>query len=582
MVGLIPRVFIDELLSQTDIVSFIDSYVPLKKQGTSHVACCPFHNEKNPSFNVIPKKQFYHCFGCGASGNAISFAMQHLNQAFPEAVETLAARMGMQVPREGTGTPHQSNGSLYQLMTRITHFYQKNLRQKGQAAIEYLKNRGLSGTIAHHYQLGYASSQWHELESIFTSQQTELLTTGMLIQKEDSTGTYDRYRHRIMFPIHDRQGRIIGFGGRAIDGDQKPKYLNSPETVIFQKNRDLYGLYQVLQQESHPSSILVVEGYMDVIALAQHGLNNAVATLGTATSPYHIQLLSKHTQVIIFCFDGDKAGRQAAWRALESTLPELNHALDARFIFLPEGHDPDSLVRAEGKDAFLKRLDQATPLNQFFFDTLSQNIDTRNLAGKNLLLNAIKPYIAKIPEGSYKQLLLEELTRLTRLDQQRIAQLIEEKNSPSLPTRDIMTRTPLRVAIALLLQNPELYTSTESVIANITFTHEKMDIINQLIQRIKAQPSITTAGLVESFRESPALFEALNKLATWDSQVPEGALVHEFMDTLEFLSKQSETETIEHLIERARHTGLDELERLSLQDMLKKRHQKTTDDSNSN
>ena len=573
MVGLIPRLFIDELLSRTDIVAFIDSYVPLKKQGTAHVACCPFHNEKSPSFNVIPKKQFYHCFGCGASGNAISFAMQHLNQGFPEAVETLAARMGMSVPREGGGTSnHQSSLSLYQLMTRVTHFYQKNLRLQGAQAIEYLKNRGVDGKTAHHYQLGYASGEWHTLENTFKPNQAELIDTGMLIRKEDGGGTYDRYRHRVMFPIHDRQGRIIGFGGRAIDKDQKPKYLNSPETVIFQKNRELYGLHQVLQHNNHPNAILVVEGYMDVIALAQHDIKNAVATLGTATSTYHVQLMSKHTRVIIFCFDGDNAGRQAAWRALENTLPELDNALDARFIFLPEGHDPDSLVRKEGKENFLQRLEHAVPLHQFFFETLSINIDTRNLAGKNLLLNAVKPHLAKIPDGSYKQLLLEELTRLTHLDHQRIAQLIEEKNTESFPKREIMTRTPLRVAIALLLQNPDIYAAMQNELAKISFIDEKMEIIRQIIQRITEQPTLTTAAIVESFRDTP-LFESLNKLATWDTQVPEHALIREFMDTLNFLNKQGEAEEIEHLIERARTQGLDEDERKKLQEMLKKRHQ---------
>ena len=479
----------------------------------------------------------------------------------------------MSVPREGGGTSnHQSSLSLYQLMTRVTHFYQKNLRLQGAQAIEYLKNRGVDGKTAHHYQLGYASGEWHTLENTFKPNQAELIDTGMLIRKEDGGGTYDRYRHRVMFPIHDRQGRIIGFGGRAIDKDQKPKYLNSPETVIFQKNRELYGLHQVLQHNNHPNAILVVEGYMDVIALAQHDIKNAVATLGTATSTYHVQLMSKHTRVIIFCFDGDNAGRQAAWRALENTLPELDNALDARFIFLPEGHDPDSLVRKEGKENFLQRLEHAVPLHQFFFETLSINIDTRNLAGKNLLLNAVKPHLAKIPDGSYKQLLLEELTRLTHLDHQRIAQLIEEKNTESFPKREIMTRTPLRVAIALLLQNPDIYAAMQNELAKISFIDEKMEIIRQIIQRITEQPTLTTAAIVESFRDTP-LFESLNKLATWDTQVPEHALIREFMDTLNFLNKQGEAEEIEHLIERARTQGLDEDERKKLQEMLKKRHQ---------
>ena len=333
--GLIPQPFIDELLNRTDIVEFIDSYVPLKKRGTSHIACCPFHNEKNPSFNVVAKKQFYHCFGCGASGNVISFAMGYLHQSFPDAIETLATRAGLAVPRDRHPEKHSHSLNLYQLLDRVSTFYQQTLKSSGQVAIDYLKQRHVSGEVAKLYQLGFAPSGWQTLEAQFRPNKQELIATGMLIQKDDGK-TYDRYRQRIMFPIHDRHGKIIGFGGRAIEADQKPKYLNSPETVIFQKNRELYGLHQILQQQNNVKNVLIVEGYMDVIALAQHGIMNAVATLGTATSAYHIQLLSKHTKQLVFCFDGDAAGRQAAWRALDNSLPQLNAGLDASFIFLPE------------------------------------------------------------------------------------------------------------------------------------------------------------------------------------------------------------------------------------------------------
>ncbi len=341
MTGLIPRSFIDELLHQIDIVEFIDSYVPLKKRGTSHLACCPFHHEKTPSFNVVGTKQFYHCFGCGASGNVISFAMQYLQQSFPEAIETLAARAGVQVPREQPDQNMVQKLSLYQVMLQITQFYQHTLKTSGKEAVQYLKQRGITGEIAKRYQLGYAPPGWHALEITFKSLKNELLTTGMLVQREDGK-VYDRYRNRIIYPIHDRHGRIIGFGGRSLDGSQKPKYLNSPETVLFQKNRELYGLYQCIQQKTDFPYIIVVEGYMDVIALAQYGIHHTVATLGTATSTYHIQLLSKYTKKIIFCFDGDEAGLQAAWRALESSLTHLDQGLNAQFIFLPTGHDPES------------------------------------------------------------------------------------------------------------------------------------------------------------------------------------------------------------------------------------------------
>ena len=420
MGALIPQQFIDELLAKTDIINFIDSYVPLKKQGASHAACCPFHDEKTPSFNVIAKKQFYHCFGCGVSGNVISFAMSYLNQDFPEAIETLAARAGLEVPKDSQSTrSHVKSLPLYELLDKIAVFYQNKLQTSGHDATSYLENRGVSADIIKRYQIGYAPKGWHALEQPFKPHLNALITTGMLVLKDDQS-TYDRYRHRIMFPIHDRHGRLIGFGGRAIDKDQKPKYLNSPETVIFQKNRELYGLHQVLKTHPNPKDILIVEGYMDVVALAEHGFLNAVATLGTATSTYHLQLLSKHTQTLIFCFDGDAAGMKAALRALENTLPILDGKLNAQFIFLPEGEDPDSLVRLEGHEAFMQRIKQATPLHEHLLHMLTESLDMTSLAGRSQLLGAITPFYQKIPDGPYKQLLLDELARLTHLDAHRI------------------------------------------------------------------------------------------------------------------------------------------------------------------
>ena len=576
MQGLIPQPFIDELLNRTDIIEFIESYVPLKKRGTSHIACCPFHNEKNPSFNVIPKKQFYHCFGCGASGNVISFAMNYLHQTFPDAIETLALRAGLAVPRDQTSEKHSQSLNLYHLLERVANFYQDTLKNEGPRAIAYLKQRKLSGNIAKLYQLGYAPVGWQTLENKFKQSKQELITTGMIIQKDDGK-TYDRYRDRIMFPIHDRLGRIIGFGGRTIDAEQKPKYLNSPETVIFQKNRELYGLHQALQQNSSPTQILIVEGYMDVIALAQHGIVNAVATLGTATSTYHIQLLSKHTKQLIFCFDGDNAGRKAAWRALESCLPQLNTGLDARFIFLPEGHDPDSLVREEGSEQFRQRLQNAIPLNQFFFDTLTQDLDHTNITGKSQLVNSAKPYLLKMTDGPYKQLMMNELARLTRIETHRISQLIEEthKEKPVEIEKHI-ARTPLRVATALLLQNPELYTTCAPLVNLSLLDHQRHHVLITLMEQIRYNPSINTATLVESWRNSP-LFDSINTLATWSHQVPDGALSQEFTDIVVFLTKQNRHGEIQHLIEKSRHTGLTKAEQNTLQTMLKQRHKHAPD-----
>ncbi len=571
--GLIPRTFLDELLNQTDIVAFIDSYVPLKKQGNSFVACCPFHQEKNPSFNVIAKKQFYHCFGCGVSGNAISFAMQYLNQNFSDAVETLATRMGVKVPREGDSHQHEQSLNLYQLLDKVANLYQKVLSVTGQGGKDYLKKRGVEGEVITRFQLGFAPVGWHALETSHLNQyKTDLITTGMLIKKE-SGGHYDRYRNRLMFPIHDRNGRIIGFGGRALDNEQKPKYLNSPETIIFQKNRELYGLHQLLTQDKTPAQIVVVEGYMDVIALAQMGIHYAVATLGTAASTYHIELLAKHTARIIFCFDGDAAGRKAAWRALENSLPSLNLDLDAAFMFLPEAHDPDSFVREFGATRFNIELSKAVTLNAFLLNTLSEGIALNTLAGKSQLIHKLKPYLNKIPEGPYRQLLLDEIAKLTHLECERLEQLMnnaEDLVKPTTATQRIK-RTPARLAIALILQHPEQYARLASQIPATRINSKNLHILQQLMQRITACPTIHTASLLESFRDH-AVFNALNQLAAWDHQVPQAALQKELSDTLQFLAQQDENKTIDRLIERARQHTLDEPDRKTLQAMLKNRH----------
>ncbi|WP_392537939.1 DNA primase [Legionella sp. 227] len=571
MSGLIPQPFIDDLLHRTDLVELIDSYVPLKKRGNSHLACCPFHNEKSPSFNVVAKKQFYHCFGCGASGNAISFVMNYLNLGFVDAVDTLATRAGLTIPRDKQTEKNNPSQDLYKLLSAVSLHYQKKLKHEGQPAVDYLRGRGLSGEIAKLYQLGYASEGWHHLEKAFPRNQRELLATGMLIKNEDGK-IYDRYRNRVMFPIHDRHGRIIGFGGRVLDKEQKPKYLNSPETVIFQKSRELYGLHQILSQQKAVEYIIVVEGYMDVIALAQHGIMNAVATLGTATSTYHIQLLAKHTKSLIFCFDGDNAGRQAAWRALESSLPHLNLGLDASFMFLPDGHDPDSLVREEGKDNFLKRLKQATPLHRFLFDNLAKDLNLLRPAGKTQLINLAKPFLQKMDEGSYKQLLIEDLARLTHIETHRLTQLVtEESKTPLQEQAMTIARTPMRIAVALLLQHPEIYTQIKQQINLELFDAKEHEILLSVLEQLEANPQATTATLIESWRNHP-YFESMNKLAAWDHLVPEQELVKEFIDIILFLQKQNRELTIRQLINKSRQQGLNEEEKIQLQEMLKERH----------
>jgi len=569
--GLIPQLFIDDLLHRTDLVELIDSYIPLKKSGTSYVACCPFHSEKSPSFNVVAKKQFYHCFGCGASGNALSFVMSYLNQGFIDAVETLAARLGLTVPRDGQTETNNAAQDLYKLLSAVSLYYQKTLKHEGQHAINYLRGRGLSGEIAKLYQLGFAADGWHNLEKAFTRNKKELIATGMLIKNDDGK-IYDRYRNRIIFPIHDRHGRIIGFGGRVLAADQKPKYLNSPETVIFQKSRELYGLHQILSQQKSVESIIIVEGYMDIIALAQHGIMNAVATLGTATSTYHIQLLAKHTKSLIFCFDGDAAGKQAAWRGLESSLPHLNLGLDARFIFLPDNHDPDSLVREEGKERFLARIKEAIPLHRFFFDSLAKDINLLNPAGKTQLINLAKPFLHKMNEGSYKQLLIDDLARLTHIDNHRLNQLITDQSKSPIQEQSVtITRTPSRIAVALLLQNPEIYAVTRQHINPNLLDSKEHAILLQLLHQLATNPHTNTATLIELWRDTD-YFESINKLAAWNHQVPEQELVKEFIDIVLFLQKRNRELIIRQLIDKSRQQGLTEAEKINLQEMLKERH----------
>ncbi|MCR9192168.1 MAG: DNA primase [Gammaproteobacteria bacterium] len=580
MNGLIPREFIDELLTRTDLVELVDAYVPLKKRGINHIACCPFHQEKTPSFNVIPKKQFYHCFGCGANGNAISFIMSYLHQTFPQAIETLAAKAGMQIPREQLPENLKQALALYGVLKKASDYYQKTLRKAGKVAIDYLKQRGVNGEVARRYHIGYAPPGWHALEEQFPKLRTELLATGMLIQKENQQQTYDRYRQRIMFPIHDRHGRITGFGGRAIESDQQPKYLNSPETVLFQKGRELYGLYQILQQQTALPSIVIVEGYLDVIALAQHGVNYAVATLGTTTSAYHVQLLSKYTQDLRFCFDGDTAGRQAAWRALENSLAYLDSGLQAHFAFLPDGQDPDSFIRAEGQAAFETYLKTAIPLSQLFFETLLKDIDITDLAGKSRLIHAAKPYLFKMNDGPYKTLLLDELARITRLDSHRVEQLLNThssppntENTPATPTP--LQRTPLRIALALLIQNPKLYPGPALNLGHATTTDPEYLIFDTILTHLAERPQLNTATLIEHFRESP-WFDVVSQLASWDHQVPEHAQASEFSGAIASMHKKNQALAVQQLIEKSKQQRLTDAERQQLQQMLQARHNQSS------
>ncbi|MBK3845052.1 DNA primase [Stutzerimonas xanthomarina] len=432
MAGLIPQSFIDDLLNRSDIVEVVSSRIQLKKAGKNYTACCPFHKEKTPSFSVSPDKQFYYCFGCGAGGNALGFIMDHDSLEFPQAVEELAKRAGMEVPREESGPgrkPRQPVDSpLYPLLESAAEYYRQSLKghPARKAAVEYLKGRGLSGVIARDFGLGFAPPGWDNLMKHLGGdalQQKAMIDAGLLIENAETGRSYDRFRDRVMFPIRDSRGRVIAFGGRVL-GDDKPKYLNSPETPVFHKGQELYGLYEARKTNRDLDEIMVVEGYMDVIALAQQGLRNAVATLGTATSDEHLKRLFRIVPSVLFCFDGDAAGRKAAWRALESALPNLQDGRRARFLFLPEGEDPDSLVRREGTDAFRARIQQqAQPLADYFFQQLSEEADPRSLEGKAHLATLAAPLIEKIPGNNLRALMRQRLGEITGLHSEALQQM---------------------------------------------------------------------------------------------------------------------------------------------------------------
>ncbi|MBN8412303.1 MULTISPECIES: DNA primase [Halomonas] len=432
MAGQIPQRFIDDLLARVDVVEVVGERVKLKKAGRNHSGLCPFHQEKSPSFTVSADKQFYHCFGCGAHGNALRFLMEYDKLRFPEAVEQLASRLGMEVPREGADDPRaqareKKRKEGVNLLEMSASYFRERLKMpEGQVAREYLEQRGVSDEIRELFGIGYAPAQWEALKRHLGGQgvdESVQIEYGLLVHHEDSGRSYDRFRDRVVFPIRDIRGRTLGFGGRVM-GDAKPKYLNSPETPVFHKGRELYGLYEARQASPKLERLLIVEGYMDVVALAQYGIHNAVATLGTATTADHLRRLFRLVSEVVFCFDGDKAGRQAAARALETVLPEMIDGRQARFLFLPEGEDPDSLVRREGASAFEDRVVCASPLSEFLFEHAAQGRDLAQLESRERYASQVLSAIEKMPQGVLKSLMLTELSRRTGVEQSRFEALL--------------------------------------------------------------------------------------------------------------------------------------------------------------
>ncbi|MEW6353122.1 MAG: DNA primase [Pseudomonadota bacterium] len=627
MAGRIPQQFIDELMSRVDIVEIIDARVPLKKSGRDYTACCPFHDEKTPSFTVSQQKQFYHCFGCGAHGTALGFLMEYEHLDFLEAVHDLASQAGMQVPQQVT-TPAaaQAGKDLYALLEQAARFYARQLREHADAprAVEYLKRRGVSGEIAADYGIGFAPPGWDNLlRALGAAQnkalQAQLAQAGMLVEK-DGGGYYDRFRDRILFPIHDARGRVIGFGGRVLGEDEaqgramakdsasaaegplqapsfarhypipggrttpgatSPKYLNSPETPLFHKGRELYGLYQARKRTRNLERLLVVEGYMDVVALAQHGIHYAVATLGTATTREHLERLFRVVPEIVFCFDGDRAGREAAWRALENSLPVMREGRQAYFLFLPDGEDPDSLVRKEGAQRFTVRLAQATPFSEFFYETLRKKADITSMEGRARLVELARPLLSKLSAGVFRHMMVTRLAELTRMDVSVLTPMLGLGKLPATAARrPVQTikrtdgrrpaprMTPVRLAIALLLQQPALAALAGDPARWTEAQIPGLNLLTSLLHALQAQPQLSCAALLERWRDTED-GRHLMRLAQWRHEIPEDGIEAEFRGALARIDDQGVEQRKERLIDKSRGGELTAEERLEWQRLFK-------------
>ena len=565
MSGRIPRDFIDDLLVRVDIVDLIDSHTPLKKTGANYVACCPFHTEKTPSFSVNRNKQFFHCFGCGISGNAISFLMNLNNLEFVEAVEDLAAFAGIDVPRESN--THQASekkedlNSLYQLMEQTADFYVQQLRNSddGKKAVDYLKARGVNSDCANEFLLGYAPDEWKALANSFDH--NALIKAGLLISKEDGQ-VYDRFRNRIIFPIRDKRGRIVGFGGRVMN-DSLPKYLNSPETSLFHKGNEVYGLYELLKKNPKPPQILIVEGYMDVISLSQFGVNYAIAALGTAISQTHLNLLFRFSPEIVLCFDGDKAGQAAAWKAMEPIFLSLKDNRSCRIMMLPQNQDPDSLIRKEGLSSFTLRVQSAQALSDYFFETLSENLNLSEMEGRAQLIGKAKPYIDKLPEGIFRELMLSRLkttsgiSTLNTFDStSTTSKLNLKKNTSKTPVQSAPAKSA-RTATALLLQNPRLIHNIDNKDTNWDDLDIRgIDLFKNIQQVILSKNAINTAVLIEHYRNT-ADEKSVKALASLNLYVSETNIDMVFSDALNSLLKQGKYATIAKLETKAQNQGLE-------------------------
>jgi len=567
----IPDAFIDDLLARSDIVEVVGSRVPLKRQGKEYSARCPFHDERSASFTVSPTKQFYHCFGCGAHGTAISFLMNYDRLEFLDAVDELAKRVGMEVPRDTqprTAQQQDDSRELYAALDAATRFFQKSL-EGSDTARAYLDQRGVDEENRARFAIGYAPDGYSALKDALgkDERRMKLLERAGLFSKNDRGHVYDKFRDRVMFPIYDRRGRVIAYGGRVLEKDDGPKYLNSPETALFHKGRELYGLWQVRQANQKIERLIVVEGYMDVVSLFQFGVTQAVATLGTATTPDHAELLFRNAPDVFFCFDGDAAGRRAGWRALESVLPRMKDGRQAFFLFLPDGEDPDTIVRKEGKEGFDERLKQATPLSQFFFDELTREVNMATLDGKARLAERARPMLAQIPDGAFGDLMKQQLATLTGLGSTPAP--AAAARPPQRAVAPAQRRSLVRAAIAILLQQPSLAMTLDGHHFG-GLRLPGVELLIELLTLVEQRPDISTGALLEHFdgREEQ---DALQKLAAQTLPGDEAMWNQELHDAVAQLEKQLLLQRLEELQAKQRQQGLDDTDKYELRELLKAR-----------
>lgn len=588
--GLIPQTFIDELIARADIVEVIGSRVPLKKAGREFKACCPFHNEKTASFWVSPDKQFYHCFGCGVHGTVLRFLMDHDHMAFPEAVEELATRLGLEVPHEGPtpGAPRRVDEPLYQLMARVARFYADTLAGDDRARA-YVAQRGLHEEIVERFEIGYAPNAWNEVLRRFGGTEDSrraLSDLGLIIERDrgqvrDGERHYDRFRDRLMFPIRDNRGRVIAFGGRILDQGE-PKYLNSPETVLFHKGRELYGLYEARRSGSNLKRLLIVEGYMDAVRLHQFGITYAVATLGTATTPEHLKRIFRIVSEVVFAFDGDRAGRAAAWRALQHALPEAREGREIRFLFLPEGHDPDTLVGEEGPEAFEQRLDTALPLSEYLIRELSEQADLTHADGRAHFAQIARPLWAKIPEGVFRELMLDRIAAVVGLATQRLQDLWSGAHAAPAGAPPVSQRVPARTrtstgrgslvrqAIVRLVRYPPiaLEVSDAQRAALDACEEPGIELLRELLDNLRAHPAQNPAQVIERWSGKPG-GESLEKLLQREQIVADAvAAAGELRAALGKLADLVVARRLEALETKSRTTRLDTEELQEFQDLM--------------